>query len=88
MPFSREVERLHELRRSLAIYRMVFAFCADGRDRLEFFPPPRVRRLPGEPAGLLRMAGRKYFGPAAGEFRRVVEGCFVSARAKTADTRR
>lgn len=24
MPFSREVERLHELRRSLAIYRMVF----------------------------------------------------------------
>jgi hypothetical protein len=24
MPFSREVDRLHELRRSLAIYRMVF----------------------------------------------------------------
>jgi hypothetical protein len=41
MPFSREVERWHELRRSLAIYRMVF-----GQSRQEDLITYLLAKLP------------------------------------------
>ena len=43
LPYSREVERLHDLRRSLAIYRMVF-----GQSRQEDLIAYLLAKLPDE----------------------------------------